>query len=201
MVCRVVLVGGDQQSAAETGTGLADGAAERVFVGTTPARGVETRRAFVGLGPVRTVFVGGLHDAVQQRFLGAAVGVGDGRVGHGAVGAERADRCARLDAESCVGCIEVARFDTRRVGCGDGAAERIVDVGLGFGEVACRDCAGEDAVLGIVGRGDRRGVGADTAAGLLSLSSCRHAQRHIHCDIFTGVPFSPLSFLPQGYLQ
>ena len=58
----------------------------------------------------------------------------------------------------------------------------------------------EDAVLGIVGRGGRR-VGADAAAGLLSLLSCRHAQRHIHCDIFTGVPFSPLSFLPQGYLQ
>ena len=46
LVRRVVLVGGDQQSAAEARTGLADGAAERVFVGTTPARGVETRRAF-----------------------------------------------------------------------------------------------------------------------------------------------------------
>ena len=63
--------------------------------------------------------------------------------------------------------------------------QRIVGVGLGLGEVARRDGAGEDAVLGIVGRGGRR-VGADAAAGLLSLSSCRHAQRHIHFDIFTG---------------
>ena len=46
LVRGVVLVGGNQQSAAEAGTGLADGATERVFVGTTPARGVETRRAF-----------------------------------------------------------------------------------------------------------------------------------------------------------
>ena len=91
LVRGVVLVGGDEECAAEAGTGLADGATECVFVGTTPTRGAETRRAFVGLGPVRTVFVGGLHDAVQQRFLGAAVGVGDGRVGHGAVRAERAD--------------------------------------------------------------------------------------------------------------
>ena len=91
LVRGVVLVGGNQQSAAEAGAGLADGATECVFVETTPTRGVETRRAFVGLGPVRTVFVSGLHDAVQQRFLGAAVGIGDGRVGHCAVRAERTD--------------------------------------------------------------------------------------------------------------
>ena len=42
----VVLVGGDQQSAAEARAGFADGAAERVFVGTTPTRRIETRRAF-----------------------------------------------------------------------------------------------------------------------------------------------------------
>ena len=36
LVRRVVLVGGNQQSAAEAGAGFADGAAERVFVGTTP---------------------------------------------------------------------------------------------------------------------------------------------------------------------
>ena len=131
------------------------------------------------------MFVGGLDDAVEECFLGAPVGVGNDGVGDGAVGAERADRCARLDAKSCVGCIEVARFDTRRVGCGDGAAERIVRVGLGFREVARRDGAREDTVLVVVGRGGRR-VGADAAAGLLSLSSCRHAQRHIHFDIFTG---------------
>ena len=46
------------------------------------------------LGPVRAVCVGGLHDAVQQRFLGAPVGVGNDGVGDGAVGAERADRRA-----------------------------------------------------------------------------------------------------------
>ena len=46
LVRRVVLVGGDQQSAAEAGVGLTDGATECVFVGTTPTRGVETRRAF-----------------------------------------------------------------------------------------------------------------------------------------------------------
>ena len=167
LVHGVVLVGDDEECAAEAGADFGDGAAEGVFVGTTPTRRGETCRAFIGLGPVRAVFVSGLDNAVKQRFLGATVGVGNDGVGDGAVGAERADRCARLDAESCVGCIEIARFDTRRVGCGDGAAERIVDVGLGFGEVACRDCAGEDAVLGIVGRGDRR-VGADAAAGLLS---------------------------------
>ena len=185
LVRGVVLVGGDQQSAAEARAGFADGAADRVFVGTTPARRIKACGAFVGLGPVRAVFVGGLHDAVEERFLGATVGVGDGRVRHGAVRAERADRRASLEARRCVGCVEVARFDARRVGRGDGAAERVVGVGHGLGEVARCDRTGEDAVLGIVGRGGRR-VGADAAAGLLSLSSCRHAQRHIHFDIFTG---------------
>ena len=46
LVRRVVLVRSDEECAAEAGTGLADGATERVFVGTTPTRGVETRRAF-----------------------------------------------------------------------------------------------------------------------------------------------------------
>ena len=46
LVRGVVLVGGNQQSAAEAGAGFADGAAERVFVGTTPTRRIETRRAF-----------------------------------------------------------------------------------------------------------------------------------------------------------
>ena len=91
LVCRVVLVEGDQQSAAEAGTGLADHAAEGIFIRTTPARRGETRRAFVGLRPVRAVFVGGLHDAVEERFLGATVGVGDDGVGDGAVRAERTD--------------------------------------------------------------------------------------------------------------
>ena len=94
LVRSVVLVGGNQQSAAEAGTGLADGATECVFVGTTPARGSDTCRAFVSLGPVRAVFVGGLHDTVEQGFLGAAVGVGNDGVGDGAVRAERADRRA-----------------------------------------------------------------------------------------------------------
>ena len=98
LVRRVVLVRGDEECAAETRAGFGDGATECVFVGTTPTRGVETRRAFVGLGPVRAVFVGGLHDAVEERFLGATVGVGDGRVGDGAVRAERADRRARLES-------------------------------------------------------------------------------------------------------
>ena len=139
----------------------------------------------MGLGPVRAVFVSGLHDAVKQRFLGATVGVGDGRVGHGLRRSHSADGRASLEARRCVGCVEVARFDARRVGRGDGAAKRIVGVGLGVRGVARRDRAREDAALGIVGRGGRR-VGADAAAGLLSLSSCRHAQRHIHFDIFTG---------------
>ena len=159
--------------------------AEGVFVGTTPARRIETRRAFVGLGPVRAVFVGGLDDAVEEGFLGAPVGVGDDGVRHSAVRAERADRRASLEARRCVGCVEVARFDARRVDFSHATPECVIGVGLGFGEVACRDRAGEDAVLGVVGRGGRR-VGADAAAGLLSLSSCRHAQRHIHFDIFTG---------------
>ena len=46
LVRGIVLVGGNQQSATEARAGFADGAAERVFVGTAPARGVETRRAF-----------------------------------------------------------------------------------------------------------------------------------------------------------
>ena len=48
--------------------------------------------------PVPPEPVGGLHDAVEERFLRAPVGVGDGRVGHGAVRAERADRRASLEA-------------------------------------------------------------------------------------------------------
>ena len=94
LVRGIVLVGGNQQSAAEVRAGFADGAAERVFVGTRPARRIETRRAFVGLGPVRAVFVGGLHDAVEEGFLRTPVGVGNDDVGHGAVRAERADRRA-----------------------------------------------------------------------------------------------------------
>ena len=46
LVCGVVLVGGNQQSAAEAGAGFADGAAERVFIRTRPARRGEARRAF-----------------------------------------------------------------------------------------------------------------------------------------------------------
>ena len=53
LVCCVVLVGGDEETAAEAGTGFADGAAEDVFIRTTPARRIEARGAFVGLGPVR----------------------------------------------------------------------------------------------------------------------------------------------------
>ena len=94
LVRSVVLVGGDQQSAAEAGADFGDGAAEGVFVGTTPARRIKACGAFVGLCPVRAVFVGRLDDAVETRFLGAPVGVGDGRVGDGAVCAERADRRA-----------------------------------------------------------------------------------------------------------
>ena len=91
---RCLLVRGDEETAAEAGTGFADRAAERVFIRTTPARRIKACGAFVGLGPVRAVFVGGLHDTVEQGFLGAPVGVGDGRVGDGAVCAERADRRA-----------------------------------------------------------------------------------------------------------
>ena len=46
LVCRVVLVGGNQQSAAEAGTGFADCAAEGIFIQTTPAPRGEARRAF-----------------------------------------------------------------------------------------------------------------------------------------------------------
>ena len=46
LVGGVVLVGGNQQSAAEARAGFADRAAEGVFVGTTPTRRIETRRAF-----------------------------------------------------------------------------------------------------------------------------------------------------------
>ena len=112
MVRGVVLVGGNQQSAVETRAGFADGAAERIFIRTRPARRGEARRAFVNLGPVRAVFVGGLHDAVEECFLRAPIGKGNDGVGDGAVRAERADGCARLDAESWVGCVEVARFNT-----------------------------------------------------------------------------------------
>ena len=38
LVRGVVLVGGDEETAAEAGVGFADRAAERVFVSTTPAR-------------------------------------------------------------------------------------------------------------------------------------------------------------------
>ena len=46
LVRGVVLVGGDEETAAEAGAGFADRAAEGVFIGTTPARGSDTRRAF-----------------------------------------------------------------------------------------------------------------------------------------------------------
>ena len=46
LVRRVVLVGGDEDCAAEAGAGLADGATEGVFVATRPARRGEARRAF-----------------------------------------------------------------------------------------------------------------------------------------------------------
>ena len=91
LVRGVVLVGGNQQSAAEAKAGFGDGATKRVVVAATPARRSKARGAFVGLGPVRAVFVGGLHDAVKQRFLGATVGVGNDGVGDGAVRAERTD--------------------------------------------------------------------------------------------------------------
>ena len=65
LVRGVVLVGGDEECAAEAGTDFGDGAAEGVFVGTTPARRIKACGAFVGLCPVRAVFVGRLHDAVE----------------------------------------------------------------------------------------------------------------------------------------
>ena len=46
LVCGVVLVGGDEECAAEAGTGFADCAAEGVFIRTTPTRGVEAFEAF-----------------------------------------------------------------------------------------------------------------------------------------------------------
>ena len=46
LVRGVVLVGGNQQSAAEAGAGFADGATKRVFVAAAPTRRVEARRAF-----------------------------------------------------------------------------------------------------------------------------------------------------------
>ena len=46
LVRGVVLVGGNQQSAAEARAGFADGAAERVLVAAAPARRGETRGAF-----------------------------------------------------------------------------------------------------------------------------------------------------------
>ena len=98
LVRGVVRVRSNEECAAEAGTGFADRATKRVFVGTTPARRIKACGAFVGLCPVRAVFVGRLDDAVEECFLGAAVGVGDGRVGHGAVRAERADGRASLEA-------------------------------------------------------------------------------------------------------
>ena len=71
---------------------------EGIFIQTTPARRGESRGAVVGLGPVRAVFVGGLHDTVEQGFLGATVGVGNDGIRDGAVRAERADRRASLEA-------------------------------------------------------------------------------------------------------
>ena len=46
LVRGVVLVGGDEECAAEAGAGFADGAAERVLVAAAPARRGETRGAF-----------------------------------------------------------------------------------------------------------------------------------------------------------
>ena len=46
LVRGVVLVGGDEKTAAEARTGLADGAAERVFVAATPARRIKACGAF-----------------------------------------------------------------------------------------------------------------------------------------------------------
>ena len=46
LVRGVVLVRGDEECAAEAGTGLADGAAEGVFIRTRPARRGESRGAF-----------------------------------------------------------------------------------------------------------------------------------------------------------
>ena len=46
LVRGIVLVGGNQQSAAEVRAGFADGAAERVLVAAAPARRGATRGAF-----------------------------------------------------------------------------------------------------------------------------------------------------------
>ena len=46
LVRRVVLVGGDEECAAEAGAGFADRAAERIFIRTRPARRGESRGAF-----------------------------------------------------------------------------------------------------------------------------------------------------------
>ena len=51
LVRGVVLVGGDEECAAEAGAGLADGATECVFVAATPARRGEPRREPRGLSP------------------------------------------------------------------------------------------------------------------------------------------------------
>ena len=144
LVRGVVLVGGDEQSAAEAGTGFADRTAKRVFIRARPTRRIETSRTFVGLRPVLAVFVGGLDDTVEPSFFRAPVGVGDDRIGHGAVRAERTNSRARLKARRCVGCVEILSDDTRRVGRGDGSPERVVFVGLGFGEVAGCDRSREN---------------------------------------------------------
>ena len=46
LVRRVVLVGGDEECAAEARAGFADRAAEGIFVGTRPARRGEAFKAF-----------------------------------------------------------------------------------------------------------------------------------------------------------
>ena len=46
LVCRVVLVRGDEECAAKAGTGFADRATECVFVAATPARRGEAGGAF-----------------------------------------------------------------------------------------------------------------------------------------------------------
>ena len=53
LVRGVVLVGGNQQSAAEARAGFGDGAAERVFVAAAPARRGETGRASTTFIPCR----------------------------------------------------------------------------------------------------------------------------------------------------
>ena len=133
LVRRVILVGGNQQSAAEAGAGFADGAAERVVVRTAPTRRIEARRAFVGLGPVRAVCVGRLDDAVEQRFLGATVGIGDDRVRHGAVRAERADCRACFKAEGWVCRIEISGDNAISSCRSRPTAKRVEGIGCCFG--------------------------------------------------------------------